>query len=145
MLYLLFWFYLFACLVFVRMVNDHKSISGKKPQHTIVIVFFFLFVDWTSEENSMDETSIKSNNKLKLKKLILLSLRGIGIKKSDKQFMNTWKHLYCGCIFSLVFLCMSCDCYSHCYCRERNWIQLSWIRMICSKLSRRILNFWTCK
>lgn len=36
-----------------------------------------------------------------MKKLILLSLRGMGIKKTDKQFLDIWKHLYCGCLFSL--------------------------------------------
>ena len=25
----------------------------------------------------------------------------MGIKKSDKQFLDIWKHLYCGCLFSL--------------------------------------------
>lgn len=25
----------------------------------------------------------------------------MGIKKGDKQFLDIWKHLYCGCLFSL--------------------------------------------
>lgn len=66
MLYSLFWFYLFACLVFVKMVNDqfttkldpkssisaaipasnkwlNKSISGKR-QHTQKFLFYSFFL-----------------------------------------------------------------------------------------------------
>ncbi len=36
-----------------------------------------------------------------LKKLMLLSLRHVGIDKSHLEFPLIWKHLYCGCLFAL--------------------------------------------
>lgn len=44
----------------------------------------------------------KSRNKAALKKLILLSLRHLGIDKSHGEFGSIWKQLYCGCLFALV-------------------------------------------
>ncbi len=53
-------------------------------------------------EGGSGEDGLKKANKDLLKKLILLSLRRLGIKKDDKQFPTIWKHLYCGCVFALV-------------------------------------------
>jgi hypothetical protein len=44
---------------------------------------------------------IKAKNKEMLKKLLLLSLRHVGIDKNSPDFISTWKHLYCGCLFAL--------------------------------------------
>lgn len=45
--------------------------------------------------------TIRERNKMSLKKLLLLSLRHVGIEKTHPEFLSTWKHLYCGCLFAL--------------------------------------------
>lgn len=44
---------------------------------------------------------IRAANKNMLKKLLLLSLRHVGIDKHHREFASIWKHLYCGCLFAL--------------------------------------------
>lgn len=44
---------------------------------------------------------VKDRNKQTLKKLLLLSLRHVGVEKGHPEFMSIWKHLYCGCLFAL--------------------------------------------
>jgi hypothetical protein len=51
--------------------------------------------------NQVDIEQLKEKNKQTLKKLLLLSLRHVGIEKSHSEFMSIWKHLYCGCLFAL--------------------------------------------
>jgi hypothetical protein len=53
------------------------------------------------EDHNEPKKSIKDKNKAALKKLLLLALRKAGISRSSKEFTSTWKHLYCGCVFSL--------------------------------------------
>lgn len=43
----------------------------------------------------------KASNKNNLKKLMLLSLRHVGVDKNHGEFPSIWKHLYCGCLFAL--------------------------------------------
>lgn len=50
---------------------------------------------------SASATSLKMHNKNMLKKLMLLSLRHVGIDKHHEEFASIWKHLYCACLFAL--------------------------------------------
>lgn len=45
--------------------------------------------------------AIKAENKNMLKKMMLLSLRHVGMDKHHREFPSVWKHLYCGCLFAL--------------------------------------------
>lgn len=61
--------------------------------------------NWTpSQENGSQSVSgqecIKMENKNMLKKLLLLSLRHVGVDKHHSEFASIWKHLYCGCLFA---------------------------------------------
>ena len=42
----------------------------------------------------------KTANKLAMKKLMLLSLRNVGVDKHHVEFGSIWKHLYCACLFA---------------------------------------------
>jgi hypothetical protein len=58
--------------------------------------------DWTpSQDLPCPVTDIKVINKGTLKKLMLLSLRHVGVDKHHREFASIWKHLYCGCLFAL--------------------------------------------
>lgn len=61
---------------------------------------FFLHSQTTSLAAS-SEMGVKEMNKTKLKRLLLLSLRHIGMTRKHAEFMSTWKHMYCACIFAL--------------------------------------------
>lgn len=50
---------------------------------------------------SASAASLKMHNKNMLKKLMLLSLRHVGIDKNHEEFASIWKHLYCACLFAL--------------------------------------------
>lgn len=54
-----------------------------------------------SNQSNVESEAIKEKNKTNLKKLLLLSLRHVGIEKAHPEFLSTWKHLYCGCLFAL--------------------------------------------
>ena len=59
--------------------------------------------NWTpsQEPTASPATDIKGANKGTLKKLMLLSLRHVGVDKHHREFASIWKHLYCGCLFAL--------------------------------------------
>lgn len=63
------------------------SHSPQPPQASIPL---------TSSSNT-----VRDVNKAKLKRLLLLSLRHIGITKSRKDFNTIWRHLYTACVFAL--------------------------------------------
>lgn len=56
-----------------------------------------------SDRNAAGATNeaLREENKTNLKKLLLLSLRHVGVDKNHPEFMSIWKHLYCGCLFAL--------------------------------------------
>jgi len=54
-----------------------------------------------SDRHKAGSEQHKEENKNMLKKLLLLSLRHVGVEKSHPEFMSIWKHLYCGCVFAL--------------------------------------------
>lgn len=56
---------------------------------------------FTSIDFDRGKDEVKAKNKEMLKKLLLLSLRHVGIDKNSPDFISTWKHLYCGCLFAL--------------------------------------------
>lgn len=72
---------------------------------------------------SSTASSLKSKNKNHLKKLLLLSLRRAGIDKNSSDFRNTWKHLYCACLFAMVrrrIILISSLLTFNLFCREKN-------------------------
>lgn len=54
-----------------------------------------------STPSTNSSNTVRDANKAKLKRLLLLSLRHIGITKSRKDFNSIWKHLYTACVFAL--------------------------------------------
>lgn len=50
---------------------------------------------------SQCQPSIRDTNKAALKKCLLMALRRAGIPRSSPDFAAAWKHVYCGCVFSL--------------------------------------------
>lgn len=54
-----------------------------------------------STNSSNYSNTVRDVNKAKLKRLLLLSLRHVGITKNQKDFNTIWKHLYTACVFAL--------------------------------------------
>lgn len=62
--------------------------------------------NWTPSQESRSQPTTshdttKAENKTMLKKLMLLSLRHVGVDKHHHEFPSIWKHLYCGSLFAL--------------------------------------------
>ena len=58
---------------------------------------------FSQSEQGTPDSNIESQNKTSLKKLLLLSLKQVGITKSHTEFQATWKTVYSACQFALVF------------------------------------------
>lgn len=101
----------------VSVVPPKRSMTPPAPSEPLKLRPANSFTDntislsgWTASQDlpsrpSLDprlgSEQLKEANKQVLKKLLLLSLRHVGVEKSHPEFMSIWKHLYCGCLFAL--------------------------------------------